>query len=170
VPHETTTITWLNDLGQDGARLVAGDGRQNVATGDGVQRGVVVVIHKRGRFLMIRRAAGVPAGGAWCFVGGAIEPGETEPEAVVREFAEEVGGRARPLRKIWEYMRQDRKLLLYWWLAEMDGGVLKPNRAEVAEIRWCSPEEVETLPGVLESNSHFMRAVGGALIRGDLAS
>lgn len=35
--------------------------------------GVVVVVEREGRFLVIRRAASVIAPNAWCFVGGAIE-------------------------------------------------------------------------------------------------
>lgn len=132
-----------------------------------VQQGVVAVVHRAGRFLMIRRAAGVLAGGAWCLVGGAIEPGETQPQAVVREFAEEVGGRVRPVRKVWEYRRPDGKLLLHWWLAEMEDERLAPNRAEVAEIRWCSPEDVEELPRVLDSTLHFVRNTGLELIGAD---
>jgi 8-oxo-dGTP pyrophosphatase MutT (NUDIX family) len=115
---------------------------------------------------MIRRAPGVLAEGAWCFVGGAIEPGETQPEAVVREFTEEVGGCARPLRKIWEYTRPDGRLVLHWWLAELGDGDLGPNPAEVAEIRWCRPDEVALLPNVLESNVEFVRDVGAKLARG----
>jgi 8-oxo-dGTP diphosphatase len=125
---------------------------------------VVVVVHRAGRFLMIRRAAGILAGGAWCFVGGALKPGETQAEAVVREFAEEVGGRVAPERKVWEYQRPDGKLLLHWWLARLEGGVLKANRQEVASIRWCTPAEVEALPGVLESNLRFVAKVGRGLI------
>ncbi len=136
---------------------------------DGVQQGVVIVVLREGRFLMIRRAAGVLAGGSWCFVGGGIEPGETQALAVAREFAEEVGGRVEPLRKIWEYRRPDGKLLLHWWLARMEDGALEPNLAEVAEIRWCRPEEVESLPTLLESNALFMRQIGAALAQADAA-
>lgn len=128
---------------------------------------MVVVVQRAGRFLMIRRAPGVVAGGAWCFVGGAIESGETQPQAVVREFAEEVGGRAKPLRKIWEYTRADGRLVLHWWLAELEDGDLKPNPAEVAELRWCRPDEVELLPNVLASNIDFVRNVGRSLAQAD---
>ena len=155
-------------IGMAGA-FVTMDYEHDPASRDRVQQGVVVVVHRAGCFLMIRRAAGVLAGGCWCFVGGAIELGETQPEAVVREFAEEVGGRVRPLRKIWEYARPDGKLLLHWWLAEVEEEALEPNELEVAEIRWCSPEEVEALPEVLESNVHFVRDVGRRLIGPDAA-
>ncbi len=121
--------------------------------------GVVVVVQRGGRYLIVRRAAGVPVPGAWCFVGGAVELGESQEQAVVREFAEEVGGTVRPLRRIWEYTRPDGKLRLYWWAAELVDGALKANPAEVAEIRWCSPEEIARLPNVLESNREFLRLV-----------
>jgi 8-oxo-dGTP diphosphatase len=139
---------------------------QDIPPRDEVQQGVVVVVHGNGRFLMIRRAAKVLAAGVWCFVGGAIKPGETQSEAVMREFAEEVGGRVRALRKIWEYGRPDGKLLLHWWLAKLERGALKPNPLEVDELRWCTPAEIELLPQVLESNVHFMREVGRGLVEG----
>lgn len=140
------------------------DCAESGAPRDRVEEGVVVVIHRGRRFLMIRRAAGILGGGAWCFVGGAIKPGETQPEAVVREFAEEVGGRVRPQAKIWEYRRSDGKLLLHWWLAKIEGGALQPNPSEVAELRWCTPEEIEALPNVLESGTAFIAEVGRRIV------
>ncbi len=121
--------------------------------------GVVVVVQRAGRFLLIRRAAGVAAPGAWCFVGGAVEPGETQAAAAVREFREEVGGEIRPLRPIWEYVRPDGRLRLHYWEAELISEPLRANPAEVAELRWCAPAEIEALPGVLESNVVFVRTV-----------
>ncbi len=119
-------------------------------------RGVVVVVQQAGRLLVIRRAAGVAVPGAWCFVGGAIESGETEEQAVVREFREEVGGSVQPVRRIWEYTRPDGALHLAWWQAEWDCRPLEPNPHEVAELRWCTPAELRALPGLLESNREFL--------------
>ena len=45
------------------------------------RRGVVAVIVRDQRLLVIRRASGVAAPGMYCFPGGGIEPGEIEEEA-----------------------------------------------------------------------------------------
>jgi len=124
-----------------------------------VREGVVVVVWRGGRLLLIRRAQGVVAPGAWCFVGGALEPGETQPEAVRREFREEVGGSVEPIRKVWEYTREDGRLRLHWWLAELRADPLVSNPHEVSEIRWCTPAEAITLPGLLDSNRAFLTTV-----------
>ncbi len=125
-----------------------------------MEQGVVVVVRRGLRYLVIQRAAHVVAPGAWCFVGGAIQPGETQEQAVVREFHEEVGGLVRPIAQVWEYLRPDHLLRLYWWSAELLSDGLQPNPAEVAEIRWCSPDEIECLPNVLASNLEFLRVIG----------
>ena len=100
-------------------------------------------------------------------MGGAIEPGESQQDAVVREFDEEVGGTVRPLAVIWEYTRPDGGLHLYWWLAELVDDELHVNPAEVAELRWCTPDEIEALPGILDGNVAFLHAVGRALADAD---
>lgn len=143
------------------------DAKPPDSAGSDLIQGVVIVVHRDGRFLMIKRAQGILAGGAWCFVGGGIEDGESQAEAAIREFREEVGGAVQPVRKIWEYTRPDRKLLLHWWLAELDDGPLTSNPAEVAEIRWCSADEIESLPDLLESNRAFMHEVGRDLVERD---
>ncbi|MBN2445949.1 MAG: NUDIX domain-containing protein [Phycisphaerae bacterium] len=129
--------------------------------------GVVIVVPRDGRFLIIRRSAHVVVPGAWCFVGGAIEEGESHEQAAVREFTEEVGGRIRPLRQVWEYTRPSDGLKLYWWLAELLDGELTPNPYEVGELRWCTPDEIEQLPGLLDGNRAFVEEVGRGLL-GDI--
>lgn len=129
-----------------------------------VIQGVVVVVHRDGRFLMIQRAPHILAGGAWCFVGGGIEHGESQEAAVVREFREEIAGVVRPTRKLWEYTRPDGMLVLHWWLAELIEDRFVPNPAEVSQFRWCTPDEIDALPDVLASNREFLQAVGRGLI------
>ncbi len=128
------------------------------AVGDGYVHGVVAVVERDGRFLMVRRAPGVVAPGAWCFVGGAVEPGESQAAALVREFAEEVGGRIRPVACVWEDEQPEKRLRLYWWRAELDDTPLRPNPREVVEIAWLTPAEIRRTPGVLEGNLRFLDA------------
>ncbi|MBL8878072.1 MAG: NUDIX domain-containing protein [Phycisphaerales bacterium] len=122
--------------------------------------GVVVIVVVDQRYLMIRRAAGILAGGAWCFVGGAIDPGESQVDAVMREFREEVGGSVRPISKVWEYTRPDGRLRLHWWTAELLSEELIANPAEVQEIRWLSREEIALLENVLDSNRQYLDESG----------
>lgn len=48
------------------------------------------VVQDGGRYLVARRNPGGSQGGKWEFPGGKQEPGESETEALVREFAEEL--------------------------------------------------------------------------------
>lgn len=137
--------------------------------GRAVREGVVVVVHRGPQFLIIRRAAHVLAGGAWCFVGGGIQAGETHEAAAVREFREEVGGVIRPRAKIWEYTRPDGLLRLHWWLADLLDDSLTPNPDEVSDLRWCTADELESLPDVLDSNLEFLRLIGRTLLERDPA-
>lgn len=130
----------------------------------GYREGVVVVVRQADRLLVIRRAENILAGGAWCFVGGGIEPGESQPDAVVREFLEEVGGHVRPIRKVWEYLRPDGLLRLHWWLAELLSDELTPNAAEVAELRWETPDKILRLPGLLDGNREFLAGMTDRLV------
>lgn len=128
------------------------------------RQGVVAVVIRDGRFLMIKRAEGLLAGGAWCFVGGGIEPDESQPAAIEREFVEEVGGRIRALRKIWEFTRPDGALVLHWWLVELVSDAFAANPHEVQELRWCSLDEIRALDWVLESNHKFLDLVAEQLL------
>ena len=127
------------------------------------RRGVVAVIVREGRFLVIRRSLTVEAPGAYCFPGGAIEPGESEEQALVREIQEELGVAVLPLRRLW-VSQTSWQVDLAWWLAEYPlDAVLQLNPAEVALAAWHTPDELAALEGVLESNLAFL----AALARGD---
>jgi len=120
--------------------------------------GVVAVIERDGCLLAIRRADGIAAGGYWCLPGGAIEPGESPADAVVREVQEEIGLCVRPIAEMWQWRRSDDQLLLYWWRVHLEDETqrLSLATAEVAEARWVPPEEFRTLHPVIESSRLFV--------------
>ena len=120
--------------------------------------GVVAVIQHNDRLLVIRRAEGVIAPGCWCFPGGGVEPGESMPDALVREVREEIGIDVEAVEPLWEWTRPDGLLVLSWWRARLldSSAILNPNPAEVAETRWATPDEVRRLHPLLPSNLDFL--------------
>jgi 8-oxo-dGTP pyrophosphatase MutT (NUDIX family) len=126
------------------------------------RRGAVAVVVRDGRFLVIRRSASVVAPGAYCFPGGAIEPGESEHAALVREMQEELAVRVEPLRRIWHSVTPW-KVELFWWLAALEPDQEPvPNPAEVAAVCWLTADEMRATVGLLESNVHFLDALARA--------
>ena len=121
-------------------------------------RGAVGVIIRQDRMLIIQRSDKVVAPGAYCFPGGAIEQGESEEEALVREIREELGVTVRPIRRLWRNTTPW-KVDLSWWLADLDvGETLAPNAAEVASFQWVTLDEMARLPDLLGSNRQFLDA------------
>jgi 8-oxo-dGTP diphosphatase len=122
------------------------------------RRGAVAVIVRGDRLLVIRRAATVEAPGTYCFPGGAIEPGETEEEALARELREELDADVIPRRRLWQSITLW-NVELHWWAVDLAPSAhLRPNPAEVASTHWLTPEEIRALPELLTSNHHFLAA------------
>jgi 8-oxo-dGTP pyrophosphatase MutT (NUDIX family) len=120
------------------------------------RRGAVGIVLRRGRMLVIRRARHVVAPLVYCFPGGGIEGDESEEEALVREFREEVGVTLRPVRRLWECVTPW-KVHLAWWLGAVEADAVPvANPREVASIHWLTPEEMAQLPDLLESNRRFL--------------
>jgi 8-oxo-dGTP pyrophosphatase MutT (NUDIX family) len=126
--------------------------------------GVVAVLVRGERLLMIRRAEGIPFAGYWCPLSGKVEAGESQADAVVREVREEAGLEVRALRKVWECPAESAEYLLHWWLVEEDGaGELALEPREVAEAGWFTRDEIHALAPVFAADLEFVDRVWPAL-------
>lgn len=120
-----------------------------------------------GRWLMVRRSTSVTAPLKVCFPGGAVEAGESQEAAVVREMREELGIEVKPVRCVWRHEFPDRNIVLWGWLAEFASGGLsgnvhaafRPDPAEIAEIFWLAPEEGSCHADGLPTNADFIAAL-----------
>jgi 8-oxo-dGTP diphosphatase len=119
-------------------------------------RGVVAVILRGERFLVIQRSQFVRAPLMHCFPGGAIERDESESEALQRELLEELSLISQPRRLLWQ-SRTAWNVDLAWWLVEIDPqAVPVPNPQEVAAVYWLTGAEIRILPQLLSSNAEFL--------------
>ena len=127
--------------------------------------GVVGVLDRGGRYLVIRRAAGIPAGGLWCFPGGAVRDAESLADAIQREMREEVGLTVRPQREVWRWQNEGRRVDLHWWVVREDReGPLVLAEAEVADAVWLTPDEIARLDPLIEGNREFLTGVASGAI------
>lgn len=116
---------------------------------------VVAVVTQAGQVLVIRRGPAVRRPGFWTPVSGAIEPGERQADAVVREVREEVGLAVTPLAKVWECDTDDGGFRLHWWTASVTGGRLRPDPDEVGEARWITPDRFGELHPTFPEHRRF---------------
>ena len=124
-----------------------------------MRQGVVAVVVQQQQWLVIRRSEKVRAPGKICFPGGAVEPGESEQQALVREMQEELSLHVAPQTRLWE-SRTSWDVDLAWWHVELlqDATAIVPNEDEVAEFHWLPPDEIGDLPDLLPSNLEFLAA------------
>jgi 8-oxo-dGTP diphosphatase len=122
---------------------------------DARQHAIVAVLRRDGQILVIRRGGQASRAGYWAPLSGRIEPGESQPAAVVREIREEVGLEATPIAKVWECDTDDGEFLLHWWTAEAAPGPLVLDRTEVGDARWVTVEEFLRLEPTFAGDREF---------------
>ena len=108
---------------------------------------VVAALLLRGeKFLACQRPAHKARGLLWEFVGGKVEPGETKPQALVRECQEELGVTVSVDRPVLEltHAYPDLTIHLTLFAASLTGK--DPQRLEHADLRWMTWQEAQSHP------------------------
>jgi 8-oxo-dGTP diphosphatase len=104
---------------------------------------VAAVLRRDGRILVTRRHAHAERGGQWEFPGGKVEPGESEPAALVREIREEldcdVAVGALLARTRHRYPDLEVELAFY---ACTVGAESEPRLVGAAAMEWAEPERL----------------------------
>ena len=103
---------------------------------------VAALIWDEDRFMICQRPANKARGLLWEFVGGKVEPGETKPQALIRECREELGITIAVKDVFTEVIHEypDIKIKLTLFNATIAEGV--PQKLEHNDIRWIRVDEI----------------------------
>ena len=105
-----------------------------------------IITDDTGRLLLIKRGH-EPEEGRWSLPGGRVRPGESDPEAVVREVREETGLHVEPGRLIGQVERPGPGgtiFDIYDYAATVSGGLLAAGD-DAADARWTDPGDLSRL-------------------------
>jgi 8-oxo-dGTP pyrophosphatase MutT (NUDIX family) len=120
-----------------------------------MKQAVAIVIREADRFLLIKRAKRGEAEDYWCPITGAIEPGETQEQAVIREASEEMGVTVAPIEKIWECYTEDKQYVLHWWSVRLVDDRITMNPDEVKDYQWVSYEQMKYIEKMFTADLNF---------------
>lgn len=103
---------------------------------------VAALIWDEDKFMICQRPASKARGLLWEFVGGKVEPGETKPQALVRECREELAVTVDVGEVYMELVHEypDIKIRLTLFNAAIAEGT--PQMLEHNDIRWISVNEI----------------------------
>ncbi|HVP14825.1 MAG TPA: (deoxy)nucleoside triphosphate pyrophosphohydrolase [Terriglobales bacterium] len=128
-------------------------------------RVAAAIVWRGDEVLMTRRPPGGPLGLRWEFPGGKLEPGESPEQASVRELGEELDVRAvaREVLAVETHDYVGLSVELTFVRCELETQELRPG-AEVHEVRWIRPEDVDPAE-VLDADRAFLARLAGEEIR-----
>ena len=103
---------------------------------------VAALIWEGEKFMICQRPAHKARGLLWEFVGGKVEPGETKPQALIRECREELGITVSPHALFMEldHVYPDLTIHLSLYHCSIAAGI--PQLLEHNDLRWITPSEI----------------------------
>jgi 8-oxo-dGTP diphosphatase len=114
------------------------------------------------RVLIAQRPPGKHMAGRWEFPGGKVAPGETEPQALVRELREELGITVitcRPFMRL-SHEYDDRVVELSMWLVDIFSG--EPTGLDGQQLKWMGVQRLGE-EDILEADGPFVLALQESL-------
>jgi mutator protein MutT len=111
-----------------------------------MERSVAGILIHDGKAFIAKRGPIGSFSGCWEFPGGKVEPGESDEEALAREFDEEFGIAIRARRLLGEarFPHRGKERILAAWLIELEP-FHKPKLLEHEEVAWAGAVELESL-------------------------
>ena len=105
-------------------------------------------LKKDGRILVGQRPEHHSLAGLWEFPGGKIEEGESDENALCREFEEELCLRIENVRhfKTVRHEYPDRSLELRFYIADVDSFVTPEKLNAHSEVKWFTLDEASACP------------------------
>ncbi|AHK21210.1 pyrimidine (deoxy)nucleoside triphosphate diphosphatase [Yersinia similis] len=102
---------------------------------------VAAIIERDGKILLAQRDGQSDQAGLWEFPGGKVEAGETQPKALIRELAEELGIEATVAEYIAtnQWVAAKNSIRLHAWHVNHFSG--EPVRHCHAAFIWLTPQE-----------------------------
>ena len=103
---------------------------------------IAALIWDGDRFMICKRPAHKARGSLWEFVGGKVEPGESQSEALIRECREELAITVAPGASFMEvtHVYPDMSIHLTLLNARITAG--EPQLLEHEALRWITPAEI----------------------------
>lgn len=105
---------------------------------------VILMIRKGRQALVARNARFKP--GFFGLIAGFVEAGETLEAAAAREAREEAGVEIKNLRYVKSQPWPFPDSLMLAFTADWASGEARPDGVEIAELRWCLPGELPSIP------------------------
>lgn len=103
---------------------------------------VAALIWNGDKFMICQRPAHKARGLLWEFVGGKVEPGETKPEALVRECQEELAVTVDVGEVFMDVIHDYPDLLVHLTLFHATIAEGEPQKLEHNDIQWITPAEI----------------------------